>query len=103
MLPINRDLPTPFGPARTTTSVNPDTSKKYDDYRYTAIVDANGAYTVSIPAKNNGSKVRIIQDYFTYATVVASSTTIRTIYKGPAMPVETTVYRGTVQVMDLFY
>ena len=82
---------------------NPDTSKKYDDYRYTATVDANGAYSVSIPAKNNGTKVKIVQDDFDFQATIAPSTTMRMIYKGPAVPVETTVYRGTIQVMDLFY
>lgn len=79
----------------------PDTSKKYDSYRYTATV-VSGQYSINIPARNNGSKVKIVADDFeAQYTFDNVSPSVRQIYSVSDATI--TVYAGTTTFHDINY
>lgn len=80
---------------------NPDTSKKFDSYRYTATV-TGGQYTINLPARNNGTKVKVVADEFEYQMVLDNSgNTTRVVYSAPETSV--TIYAGTTEFHDINY
>ncbi len=78
----------------------PDTAKKYDSYRYTATV-SGGVYSISVPARNDGSKVKIVPDEFEYQMVIDNTTTTRVVYGAPEATI--TIYAGTTEYYDVNY
>lgn len=79
---------------------SPDTSKKYDSYRYTAIV-TGGRYEIHVPARNNGTPVKIVPDDFEYDFVIDNSTSTRIVYSAPTATLN--IYAGTTTIYDVYY
>ena len=79
----------------------PDTTKKLDSYRYSATV-VGGQYTITLPARNDGSKVKIVADDFEYMWVYDSQgNSMRVVYSAPEGSI--TLYAGSTQYYDVNY
>ena len=68
---------------------------------YTASVDANGSYTVAVPALTKSITVTVTGDDFAYDQRLTATTTSRTIYK--LSSTSTTIVLGKKTVLDLQY
>lgn len=79
---------------------NPDTSKKSDSYRYTTTV-SGGNYSINIPARNNGSKIKIIADEFEATFVIDNNNSYRKIYSAAEATI--TIYAGSTEFYDITF
>lgn len=80
---------------------NPDTSKKYDSYRYSTTV-FGGNYSINLPARNSGTLVKIVPDEFEYQMVLDNNgNTTRVVYSTPEKIV--LIYAGTTEFQDINY
>ena len=70
---------------------------------YTASVDANGAYSVSIPALNKEITVTVTGDDFAFEQRLTATTTARTIYKLTAPGTSPKILLGKKTILDLQY
>ena len=79
----------------------PDTLNKYDSYRYTATV-SSGQYTISVPARNDGSPVKIVPDEFEAQLILDNNgNTTRVVYSAPESVI--IIYAGSTEIYDVNY
>lgn len=80
---------------------NPDTSKKYDYYRYTTAT-SGGQYSVNLPARNKGTLIKIVADEFEYQLLLDNNNnTTRVVYTAAEGAV--LLYAGTTEYFDINY
>lgn len=81
-----------------------DPSGNYDDLLYTATVDANGDYTISVPVNNKGVNYTIRPVDFEYNQVQAApaGSTIRKIYSAGSISVNGLI-TGETRIEDIMY
>jgi hypothetical protein len=84
--------------------VNPDTSKQYDDYRYSTTLNVNGDFKLEIPARSKGTLVKLYFDDFIANQIYdVNGNSTRKAYKVPSNPMLIIVYGGTTTVKDVAY